>query len=98
MKIILVMANYIYAKNCNRQERWAPVIGPSACNQKKVPPITSPPGYKPPFTILDKIDGKFVRLPPSQGLENGAFWILRGFILDLKLFGVCCSILICLRL
>ena len=35
MKIILVMANYIYAKNYNRQERWAPVIGPSACNQKK---------------------------------------------------------------
>ena len=38
-------------------------------------------------TILDKIDGKFI--PPTsvrlsnQGQENGAFWILRGFILDL---------------
>ena len=70
MKIILVMANYIYAKNYNRQERWAPVIGPSACNQKKVPPITSPPGYKPPFTILDKIDGKFVPPPASPQVKD----------------------------
>ena len=43
-------------------------------------------------TILDKIDGKFIPPtsatpppppPPNQGQENGAFWILRGFILDL---------------
>ena len=48
-------------------------------------------------TILDKVDGKFVPpLPylPNQGWENGAFWLLRGFILHL----VCCSILFCPRL
>ena len=39
-------------------------------------------------TILDKIDGKFIPPtsappPPNQGQKSGAFWILRGFILDL---------------
>ena len=39
-------------------------------------------------TILDKIDGIFIPPtsappPPNQGQKNGAFWILRGFILDL---------------
>ena len=35
-------------------------------------------------SILDKIDGKFeTPLPPNQGWENGAFWLLRGFILAL---------------
>ena len=35
-------------------------------------------------STLDKIDGKFVppTLPSNQGWENGAFWLLRGFILD----------------
>ena len=31
--------------------------------------------------------------PPNQGWENGAFWLLRDFILDLGGMGVCCSIL-----
>ena len=37
-------------------------------------------------TILDKIDGKFVPprpLPSNLGWENGAFWLLHCFILDL---------------
>ena len=39
-------------------------------------------------TILDKIDGKFVPPPhPNQGWENGAFWLLRSFILDLGGWG-----------
>ena len=40
-------------------------------------------------TILDKIDGKFV--PPSLPKENGAFWLLRGFILDLGGMGFAVS-------
>ena len=36
--------------------------------------------------ILDKIDGKFV-FPQNQGWGNGAFWLLRGFILDLGGWG-----------
>ena len=39
-------------------------------------------------SILDKIGGKFVPpSPPNQGWENGAFWLLRGFILDLGGWG-----------
>ena len=53
-------------------------------------------------TVLDKIDGKFVPplppLPPNQGWEIGAFWLLRCFILDLGGMGVCCSILFCPRM
>ena len=37
-------------------------------------------------------------LHPSQGWDNGAFWLLRGFILDLRGMGICCSILFCPRL
>ena len=38
--------------------------------------------------------------PANQGWENGAFWLLRGFILDLGGggMGVCCSIFFCPRL
>ena len=41
-------------------------------------------------TMLDKIDRKFVPLPPippNQGWKNGAFWLLRGFSLDLGGWG-----------
>ena len=36
-------------------------------------------------TILDKIDGKFVPLPPppNQGWENGAFWLCAALSLIL---------------
>ena len=35
-------------------------------------------------TILDKINGKpRPPSPPNQGWENGTFWLLRDFILDL---------------
>ena len=39
------------------------------------------------IAILDKIDGKFIPpppppIPPNEGWENGAFWLLRAFILE----------------
>ena len=37
-------------------------------------------------TILDIMYGKIIPLPPlhpNQGGENGVFWLLHGFILDL---------------
>ena len=49
-------------------------------------------------TIVDKTDGKFIPPPPlNQWWENGAFWLLHCFILELAVGG-CRSILFCPRL
>ena len=45
-----------------------------------------------------KYMGNLYPLPPNQGWENGAFWLLCSFILDLAGMGVRCSILFCPRL
>ena len=45
-----------------------------------------------------KYMGNLYPLPPNQGWENGAFWLLCSFILDLAGMGVRCFILFCPRL